>query len=699
MTEETVISNNQTFPGLTLRDQPDKKSGRSPHQSHEITGQVGQFSHPELCPTLDESTPTRSPAAVGELCSMADSNLRANTSYLGCEEPSRPSPFQIQPHVEPFPIQLQTPPQCWRPQAELPLLFPEQTLTPAPPHHSYWMNVTPLGPTPHPRSHNTPLVLVPICQCSPSQPVVIPSYTNPGWCECLPMVSTHPPCTPDLVSRQTAQQVGEQSVRMPEITELREQQVESEGVEKRETIQTKSYISHGTQTSWDVETLADFIYEEFMTTMDSLCDKEQENEKLEMEGGSFREFVDKMCNSGELFRESFDEILEQLLALISANCDAASPETEETSQLTSQDEAPPQKAQSLLLSSSSAQHDPNPNQNGQTTFQEDPLPTCATNQSSSLQFQAANALVEDSYFTSFLRDLSEAASASPSNLGASKSTQTPQKLWEQPLTGYPLPSNKDPLPSSEAVSIISPPAFSVPAWIALSHLEDSLKTLNLDSPCVDKNPVLEQANVSVVDYSNEKTGDPQVDASSSESMQENQTLVALTDLEVSSVSARQSESVDFEESGQSTAKPAKQLPKTNEKEHQKLVKTTEELKIEEGGRCKDNIQKISMETPLSTNVAQEKKGLNEGVMGEESIPQSQKSPIPTTIRSSRTRQRSKSLPTSGDEVERNETHDLSGARKPNVSKIKRTRKRRWSITNRTANQDQTRRMLKVAMKE
>ncbi|XP_034532054.1 uncharacterized protein LOC117807104 isoform X2 [Notolabrus celidotus] len=237
----------------------------------------------------------------------------------------------------------------------------------------------------------------------------------------------------------------------------------------------------------------------------------------------------------ELQQEPLEEILEQLLTLTSGDSNVISPETKETSQLASNNEAPLQRAQSPILGPPSSQFDSNPNHNGQTTLQEELLPPNATvkylemthlcrrcgtlfmddNVTSYLQFppnvtpdtslipelqeKSSNAPAPDSPS----RDLSEATSAFLLHLEDTELDWTTQKLQEGPPVGDPstffeFPStsrvsepngdlhtiaNKDPMPNSgadvsntEPSQSASPQTLIVQALKALDQTPSPFKT-------------------------------------------------------------------------------------------------------------------------------------------------------------------------------------------------------------------------------
>ncbi|XP_031160131.2 uncharacterized protein LOC116053255 isoform X2 [Sander lucioperca] len=289
------------------------------------TSQVGQFCPPEPYLVTGESVLLRTPTVADLFQRRANPDHRADALYwtqrdsnqqcvqhlipslAGSIQPQAqdcPSSFNVLPGVCP-----QTLPPDARFQPGFTPLLPEVIVTPG--CSSYFL---------------VPISSPPECCCSGCSPphswLLLPEV-RPSWCLCPQAVPVHQPCSPDRLSRRTAQQVS----RWPMSgTEQTEEQNKSEEEQKMnppnnyklqanntDDNRTKSKFPPGSLPSSEEESLAEVDLEKYMAVVDSLKIHEDwsgegqnnENEKkLKIENGLFLEYLDELCSDENFVRET-----------------------------------------------------------------------------------------------------------------------------------------------------------------------------------------------------------------------------------------------------------------------------------------------------------------------------------------------------------------------------------------------------------
>ncbi|XP_028420248.1 uncharacterized protein LOC114545881 isoform X2 [Perca flavescens] len=289
------------------------------------TSPVGQFCQPEPYPVTGESVLLRTPTVADMLQRRANPDHRADALYWT----QRDSNQQCVQHLIPSlagPIQPQAQ-DCPSSFTVLPGVCPQTS----PPDARFQPGFTPLLPeiivTPGCSSY----LLVPISSppecccnaCSPPHSWLLLPEVRPSWCSCPQAVPVHQPCSPDRVSRRTAQRVS----RWPMSgTEQTEEHSKSEEEQKKnlpnnyklqanntDDNRTKSKVPPGSLPSSEEESLAEVDLEKYMAVVDSLKIQEdwsgeaknnEKETKLKIENGSFLEYLDELCSDENFVRET-----------------------------------------------------------------------------------------------------------------------------------------------------------------------------------------------------------------------------------------------------------------------------------------------------------------------------------------------------------------------------------------------------------
>ncbi|XP_042257405.1 neurofilament heavy polypeptide-like [Thunnus maccoyii] len=325
------------------------------------------------CEARTDGSASQKPATVAEMLRSTAANSDHRTSQTQAASNQTPmGPVQHQgspsflhflPGVSPSPLSLQdfSPDP---PQMGLSPLLPELVFTPCSPQDPLWLNMNPLSVTPDSRFGVSPCVLVPVS--TPTEPWFSPDSPArfrlpqpqfcPSWCVCPESVPVHQPCTPGLLPsraestasgrEQSAEQCksgGQRSkICREEEKEHREETSTEEKLREDDSVNntTKSETSLTFLDPLDEELLANHAFEDYMSIMDALSPEIQENvdakaheteeerdveeEKLEIENGSFLEYLDELCKDEDFVKrvglildtEYLDSLLSSSLAPI-----------------------------------------------------------------------------------------------------------------------------------------------------------------------------------------------------------------------------------------------------------------------------------------------------------------------------------------------------------------------------------------------
>ncbi|XP_032399897.1 uncharacterized protein LOC116706937 [Etheostoma spectabile] len=197
------------------------------------TSRGGQFCPPEPYLVTGESVLLSSPPVVDMLQRRANPDHRADTLYWTQSDANQ----QFVHHLIPSPVQPQAH-DCPSSFSVLPGVCPShhnlQTLTP---DARFQPGFPPLLPEVIVTPGCSSCFLVPISSpsecccsaCSPRHSWHLLPEVHPSWCSCPQAVSVHQLCSPDRVSRRTAQQVSMWAISE---TEQTEEQNKSEGEEQ-----------------------------------------------------------------------------------------------------------------------------------------------------------------------------------------------------------------------------------------------------------------------------------------------------------------------------------------------------------------------------------------------------------------------------------------------------------------------------------
>ncbi|XP_034713239.1 uncharacterized protein LOC117935209 [Etheostoma cragini] len=311
----------------------------------------GQFCPPEPYLVRGEPVLLSTPAVADMLQRGANPDHRADTLYWTQRESNQQFVHHLIPsHIQP---QAQDCPSSFNvPHGVCPSHHNLQTL----PHDARFQPGFPeVIVTPGCSS----CFLVPIsspseCCCSACSPPhswhLLPEV-HPSWCSCPQAVPAHQLCSPDRVSRRTAQQVSMWA------TEQTEEQNKSEGAEQKsnppnnyklkadntDDNRPKANVSPGSLPSSQEESLAGIYLENYIAVVDSFKIQEDrsveaknsENEKkLKIENSSFLEYLDELCSDENFVRETGStlnaEYLDFLLSSDSELLDLFPQEKQET---------------------------------------------------------------------------------------------------------------------------------------------------------------------------------------------------------------------------------------------------------------------------------------------------------------------------------------------------------------------------------